>query len=117
MNLLSNHFSQELTSTKRFGTLMSARRILGYCLGFGCTSAPSMLYLSFVAGAYQTSGYLSGSTGDRTYFYYQKLDFLKNCLQENNFKLLTTTEKTYPKSTNHIEIPTIFLTQKQPSPS
>ncbi len=35
-----------------------------------------MLYLSFVEGNYENSTYLTGSTGDRTYFYYYELDYI-----------------------------------------
>lgn len=33
------------------------------------------IYISFVEGESEQSGYQSGSTGERTYFYYHKLDF------------------------------------------
>ena len=44
-----------------------------------------LLYLSFVEGDYDKSGFISGSTGDRAYFYYHHLAFLKNQLIVNSF--------------------------------
>ena len=39
-----------------------------------------ILYLSFVAGNYGNSGYVSGSNGDRTYFYYHNLKYYTSIL-------------------------------------
>lgn len=74
-----------------------------------------ILYLSFVLGDYQASGYITGSTGDRTYFYYHELEFLKNGLQENHFQLLTVFKKNYTRANGQTEQHYILLAQKQNS--
>lgn len=71
-----------------------------------------ILYLSFVAGDYKKSAYLSGSTGDRTYFYYHSLDRIKKNLEQNAFQLIQLIEKEYPRTEGTTEIHNIFLAKK-----
>lgn len=71
-----------------------------------------ILYLSFVAGKASQSGYLSGSTGDRVYFYYHPLAFIKQVLEEQGFGILAVVEKSYPKSLEEVEVHTIVLAKK-----
>ena len=67
-----------------------------------------ILYLSFVDGDEKNSGFLSGSTGDRTYFYYHSLSTLKNELELNSFQIQKITEKEYLKSNDSSEIHNII---------
>lgn len=72
-----------------------------------------ILYLSFVSGDYKKSGYLSGSKGDRTYFYYHNLQNIKRILDKNDFKTIEVIEKEYKKSDGTSETHTILLSKKQ----
>ncbi len=71
-----------------------------------------ILYLSFVDGEYNKSGYLIGSSGDRTYFYYHSLDFLANKLKSNSFEIINHFEKEYNKRDGSKEIHTIIIAEK-----
>lgn len=44
-----------------------------------------VLYLSFVPGPYEQSGFISGSSGKRTFFYYHEEATMNNLLSENGF--------------------------------
>ena len=46
-----------------------------------------ILYLSFVAGDYDDSGYQKSSHGDRTYFYYHGLESMLKLLESQGFKI------------------------------
>ncbi|MDQ6471850.1 methyltransferase domain-containing protein [Flavobacterium sp. LHD-80] len=70
-----------------------------------------ILYLSFVQGKPSESGFISGSTGDRTYFYYHTLEDISNQLLINNFEVLKLFEINYPKG-EFIEIHTIIIANK-----
>ncbi len=56
-----------------------------------------ILYLSFMAGEYASSGYISGSTGDRTYFYFYGIEKLKKELEMNSLLLTDVIDKEYLK--------------------
>ena len=71
-----------------------------------------ILYLSFVAGDYKNSGYISGSSGDRTYFYYHNLDNLEKVLKANNFKTNKMLLKNYIKADGTAEVHTILIAKK-----
>ncbi|HRH35848.1 MAG TPA: class I SAM-dependent methyltransferase, partial [Catalimonadaceae bacterium] len=45
-----------------------------------------LLYLSFVEGEPERSGYQVSSSGERTYFYFYTLEFLTDLLQQNHFE-------------------------------
>ncbi|WKL49852.1 class I SAM-dependent methyltransferase [Flavobacterium pectinovorum] len=70
-----------------------------------------VLYLSFIEGQPSQSGYISGSTGDRTFFYYHSLEFVKNQLLKNHFEIIKSFEIEYPKADN-FEIHTIIIAKK-----
>jgi ubiquinone/menaquinone biosynthesis C-methylase UbiE len=67
-----------------------------------------ILYISFVQGDSSKSGYISGSSGDRTYFYYHNLEFLTANLRENNFEIIKLFEIGYSK-VDDIELHTILI--------
>jgi hypothetical protein len=75
-------------------------------------NADGILYLSFVAGNYDDSGFISGSTGDRTYFYYHSLETIQATLKMNNFDVFSIVEKEYQKSDGSTEIHTIMNARK-----
>jgi 2-polyprenyl-3-methyl-5-hydroxy-6-metoxy-1,4-benzoquinol methylase len=70
-----------------------------------------ILYLSFVTGNPSQSGFISGSTGDRTYFYYHTLEDINNQLFLNNFEIIKLFEVKYPKGED-TEIHTIIIAKK-----
>ena len=67
------------------------------------------IYISFVEGESEQSGYQSGSTGERTYFYYHKLDFLKGELIKNAFNNVNVMHKDFRKKDGTMETHTIIL--------
>lgn len=72
-----------------------------------------ILYLSFVEGDYEKSGFISGSSGDRTYFYYHNLDFLKGKLESNGFHLSRVDQKRFTRGEESTEMHTILIAQKE----
>ncbi|MEP0265184.1 class I SAM-dependent methyltransferase [Dokdonia sp.] len=71
-----------------------------------------ILYLSFVGGNYKDSGFITGSTGDRTYFYYHNILDVKNMLTTQGFQLIEHMEVPYKRSEKTSEMHTILLAQK-----
>ncbi|MBC7535726.1 MAG: class I SAM-dependent methyltransferase [Ferruginibacter sp.] len=70
------------------------------------------LYISFVEGNCQDSGFKAGSTGDRTYFYSQTLSWLTNELKNNNFKITKLFNKHYNNTSGTPEVHTILIASK-----
>ena len=70
------------------------------------------IYLSFVPGKHSDSGFISGSTGDRTYFWYHSEDAVKNILKRHGFVLQKAWRLGYLKSDGNEEIHTILIAQK-----
>lgn len=70
-----------------------------------------ILYISFVEGAQKKSGFQSGSSGDRTYFYYHSLKNLKKNLLVNHFKCIKLFKVNYPQGKNY-EVHTIVVARK-----
>jgi trans-aconitate methyltransferase len=75
--------------------------------------ADGLLYISFVEGDATQSGYKSGSTGDRTYFYYHTLENIKQLLAANNFEAPHTFFVMYKRDNNVDEMHTILITNKK----
>ncbi|MEZ0183171.1 class I SAM-dependent methyltransferase [Flavobacterium oncorhynchi] len=71
-----------------------------------------ILYLSFVAGNPSQSGFISGSTGDRTYFYYHTLEDIINQLLIKDFEVIKLFDLNYVKGED-IEIHTIIIAKKK----
>ena len=71
-----------------------------------------VLYLSFVEGEYENSGYLSGSSGDRVFFYYHNLAHVVSVLEENSFVVSKTFKKLYDKGNGIIEEHIIILSTR-----
>ncbi|MGO3183702.1 MAG: hypothetical protein ACTIJ9_12815 [Aequorivita sp.] len=72
-----------------------------------------VLYLSFAVGNYEDSGFISGSSGERTYFYYQDLDHLKNELKANSFETRELLLKKYKKPDGTEESHTVLILKKR----
>tara|TARA_R110002049_G_scaffold292708_7_gene477348 strand:- start:13071 stop:13706 length:636 start_codon:yes stop_codon:yes gene_type:complete len=76
-------------------------------------NAKGILYLSFVEGCYDSSGFISGSSGDRTYFYYHSLQTIEKALNVNSFTIKESMNIVYKKSDTVEEIHTILLSKKK----
>ena len=72
-----------------------------------------ILYLSFTEGNYEDSGFISGSSGDRTYFYYHNLDYLKKELKANYFETIELLVKNYKKNDGSRENHTVLILKKR----
>jgi hypothetical protein len=68
-----------------------------------------ILYLSFVEGDYSDSGFQTGSSGDRAFFYYHNLEVLKTVLLKNNFIIHDLIYKPYMKRDGSEEVHTIVI--------
>ena len=75
------------------------------------------LYISFVEGDPNKSGFQVGSSGDRSYFYYHKLDKLKSQLLDHSFEVLKIFTVPYKKSETEQELHTILTAKKKNSNS
>jgi 2-polyprenyl-3-methyl-5-hydroxy-6-metoxy-1,4-benzoquinol methylase len=71
-----------------------------------------VLYLSFVDGNYSDSGFKTGSTGDRTYFYYHSLVGITKLLEKQRFKILHLLPVLYSNNDETREVHTIIIAQK-----
>lgn len=72
-----------------------------------------VLYISFVEGAYEDSGFKTSSTGDATYFYYHSLTKLQNTLLAQGFVINQIRYVDYIIKENQTEKHTIVIAQKQ----
>ena len=72
-----------------------------------------ILYLSYVEGDYDNSGFISGSSGDRTYFYYYDFKTIKQAIELNNMVIVDHCNKEYRKADDSIEIHTIINAKKR----
>lgn len=71
-----------------------------------------ILYLSFVEGNPEQSGYKTGSSGDRTYFYYHQREFLKQKLRQSGIEEMKTFFVDYKQDKKDPEVHTIMIAQK-----
>lgn len=72
-----------------------------------------VIYLSFMEGNPEDSGYIKGSTGDKVYFYYHELDELKKILKNNNFSDFSIYKKDFFKADGGKEVHSIVLARKK----
>ncbi|MEP7264727.1 MAG: class I SAM-dependent methyltransferase, partial [Bacteroidota bacterium] len=72
-----------------------------------------VLYLSFVEGDPDKSGFMAASTGDRTYFYYHDLENIKKQLSDYNFEEVKIFSVAYPKSETINEMHTLLIVRKR----
>ena len=71
-----------------------------------------IIYLSFVEGDPEKSGFQTGSSGDRSYFYFHKLENLETHLIENGFREIAITKLEYKRSESQKEQHTIITAKK-----
>lgn len=74
-------------------------------------NSAGVLYISFVDGDYDESRFLSGSSGDRTYFYYHPVSFVEDCLKARGFEMIALLNKNYPKPDGSEETHTIIISR------
>ena len=72
-----------------------------------------LLYLSFVEGPSENSGYQVGSSGDRIYFYYHSLKNLENVLSKNKFEQFFFERIEYKKSNGSVELHSVLIVRKK----
>ena len=72
-----------------------------------------ILYLSFVEGDKNKSGFQVGSSGDRTYFHYYNINNLELLLFDNGFEKLKIFKVSYKKTDESSDEHTILLTKKK----
>lgn len=70
------------------------------------------IYLSFVEGDPARSGFQTGTSGDRTYFYFYELETIKRILQSNHFEILEILKLNYERSKSETELHTIIIAKK-----
>lgn len=75
-------------------------------------NSQGVLYISFVEGNYDDSGFKTGSTGDRTYFYFHNQKNMADKLHHNGFETLHVVNKNYIDSNGTAEIHCILIAQK-----
>jgi 2-polyprenyl-3-methyl-5-hydroxy-6-metoxy-1,4-benzoquinol methylase len=73
-----------------------------------------ILYLSFVEGDYQQSGFQTASSGDRAYFYFHSLEGLTKELANNHFETKKVLKMNYEKSNSTKEIHTVIIARMNP---
>lgn len=71
-----------------------------------------LIYLSFVEGEPEKSGFQTGSSGDRIYFNFHSLDYIESLLNALGFADLKVFRVDYPKSDNKSDIHTILTAFK-----
>lgn len=91
-------------------SLMDVQCLIAECVA--SLNENGILYLSFVEGDYGDSGYIIGSTGDRSYFYYYDFKTIKKVLTANNLLVQDHYSKKYEKADNSIEIHTIIIAKR-----
>jgi len=72
-----------------------------------------LLYISFVEGDPNMSGFEVGSSGYRSYFNYHTLDNLNHLLVNNGFEQTELFKINYPKAGNENVLHTILVTRKK----
>lgn len=72
-----------------------------------------VLYISFVSGDYEKSDFISGSSGNRTYFYYHELKRIKQELELNHLIVVDFIQKEYKNSDTIFETHTIINAKKR----
>jgi 2-polyprenyl-3-methyl-5-hydroxy-6-metoxy-1,4-benzoquinol methylase len=72
-----------------------------------------LIYISFVEGNPNKSGFKTGSSGDRTFFYYHSLDDLIQQLSKNNFDLLKIFTVDFKRNETEFETHTILVAKKK----
>ena len=69
-------------------------------------------YLSFVPGDPKDSGFVTGSTGDRSYFHYHPKERVMEDLEKASFEVFKTFEVTYAKGSGETEMHFVVLARR-----
>lgn len=72
-----------------------------------------LLYLSFIPGSTEQSGYQTGSTGDRVYFYYHQKKTILHQLEHNKLELISEFTVDYERSNGEKEQHLILIARKK----
>jgi 2-polyprenyl-3-methyl-5-hydroxy-6-metoxy-1,4-benzoquinol methylase len=72
-----------------------------------------ILYLSFVEGDSNKSGFQTGSSGNRIYFYYHSLSTLLELLLNKGFETPTVMHVDYENGSKGVDIHTIIILQRK----
>jgi len=97
--------------------------IAGFCLPFlsesdreklisdckNLLNTGGIIYLSFVEGMPEQSGYKLSSSGDRVYFYFHSLNDLSSQLKSNGFEILNILKVPLQRSATETEMHTILI--------
>lgn len=78
----------------------------------GLLNNEGLMYISFVEGEYTKSGFLTGSTGDRTFFYYHPADTILSALKEYRFETTQIFNIPYVKNDQTEEVHTVIIARK-----
>ena len=68
-----------------------------------------VIYMSFVEGDYSKSGFMTASTGDRTYFYFHELKTILENLKSSQFHSPEIMKVNFTKADGSVETHTIVL--------
>ncbi|KMQ60217.1 hypothetical protein ACM46_18515 [Chryseobacterium angstadtii] len=71
-----------------------------------------ILYCSFEEGDYEQSGFLTGSSGDRVYFYYYAATELAEMIRHGSFRLTDTFSKAYINNDESVATHVIMIARK-----
>lgn len=71
-----------------------------------------LLYLSFVEGKPEASGFMTGSTGDRTWFNYYQLSFIRKLLFQEGFQETHFLKIDYPASGGRVDVHSVLILRK-----
>lgn len=72
-----------------------------------------LIYISFVAGDPNLSGFKASNAGDRVYFHYHELSTIKTLLTSSQFTMLNEFNVDYGKASEVVQVHTIIIAQKQ----
>ncbi|MFN0203465.1 MAG: methyltransferase domain-containing protein [Bacteroidia bacterium] len=75
--------------------------------------AKGLLYVSFVEGEPSNSAFQVGSSGERSYFYFHRLNDLKIVLLQNGFEEIEVFKVKYKRTETEIEVHTILVAKKR----
>jgi trans-aconitate methyltransferase len=71
-----------------------------------------IFYFSIIKGNYANSGFVTASTGDKSFVYYYEEDYLRRALAQNNFELLEVQYKQFSKGDGTISEDMVFIARK-----
>ncbi len=119
--ILDSRDIEKLVSENKFDAIIS-----GFCLPYlsetdilkfikDCNSLlidDGIIYISFVEGNPEQSGYKAASTGDITYFYYHSIDYISSLLIQYNFTVVHLISIKVKRKETTEETDTIIIAKK-----